>query len=135
MLRHAAIVLLVAFQLGDAVAQATSELYRLDIKETGGKKGRKLEMSFKEVERQAESSVVDITHVSGSGADSAVAILKGMCGLARARGQKYFQYSAEAPGSDRYLVSFPKTVAPSDVNPTEVRNKVISLADCELVNL
>jgi hypothetical protein len=134
MIRHAAIALLVALQLGDALAQATNELYRLEIKEAG-KKGQKLEMSFREVERQEDSSVVDITHISGNGADSTVAILKGMCGLARVRGQKYFQYSAEAPGSDRYLVSFPKTVAPSDVNPTEVRNKVISLADCALVNL
>ncbi|UUZ47995.1 hypothetical protein LP420_33980 [Massilia sp. B-10] len=69
--------------------------------------GKVLNMAFQEVSRTETSSSVQITRRSGGSVSSSMFILRGMCGVARARGKQFFVTERVAGESDRLTVNFP----------------------------
>ncbi|UUZ53592.1 hypothetical protein LP419_33465 [Massilia sp. H-1] len=87
--------------------------------------GKVLNMAFQEVSRTETSSSVQITRRSGGSVSSSMFILRGMCGVARARGKQFFVTERVAGESDRLTVNFPASAPES--------GKVFTLAQCEMM--
>ncbi|MGK5010762.1 hypothetical protein [Janthinobacterium sp. MDB2-8] len=108
------------------VTQAADlQLFRLIIPVTPVENGKILDMEFKEVAREADSSTVRATRRSGGSVSSSMFILRGMCGLARSRGKQHFVTEQLAGESNQYKVTFPET--PPDPG------KGFTIAQCELL--
>lgn len=116
-----ALVLLIPF----AAQAAEPQLFHLAVTDVPVENGKLLNMEFQEVKREEGSSTVQITLRSGGSVSSSMFILRGMCGLARSRGQQYFVTQQVVGDSKRFIVSFPET-APEP-------GKGFTMAQCELM--
>jgi hypothetical protein len=114
-----------------------AELVYLSIKDAPAENGKKREMEFREIERTAEASVVEVTMVSGGSVSSSMFTMRGMCAITRARGAKYFSTQRIASNPTRYKVVFPADPPPAGPEPSNTYNpqRVISVADCQLLRM
>lgn len=113
--------------LAAPIAQAgDSELFHLVVKDVPVENGKVLDMEFHEIERNAEASTVQITRRSGGSVSSSMFILRGMCGLARARGaQNFTPVRIAGEEKERFTVSFSQD--PPDAG------KGFTMAQCALL--
>ena len=123
---HRIIALAILALLTPFAAQAAdTPLFHLAVADVPVENGKILNMEFQEVKREAETSTVQITRRSGGSVSSSMFILRGMCGMARARGKQNFVAEQIAGDSNRFTVSFPAT-------PPEA-GKGFTMAQCELM--
>ena len=117
------------------VAQTTTpELFQLSVKDVPVENGKKLEMKFEEIERNAEFSTVQITFVSGGSVSSSMFVIRGMCGVAKARGMEYFRASSVSEHPRQYRMTFPASASSAELNPSKATDKVWSRAECSMLN-
>jgi hypothetical protein len=126
---------LVALSVDTATAQSSADLVRLTTKDVPIEDGKQLNMTFAEIRRAPDASMVEVTYPLGaSAAPSSMFILKGMCSIAESRGKQYFKAVQLSKKPLRFGVTFPEDAGPSDPNPASVTGKVFSLAECALLN-
>ncbi len=87
---------------------ADTKLFQLSVAEVPAENGKVLNMEFQEVAREPASSTVLITRRSGGSVSSSMFILRGMCGLARARGKQNFVTEQLAGDTSHFTVTFPE---------------------------
>jgi len=111
--------------LGPLPAQAADPaLFHLAVKDAPVENGKVLDIEFKEVERTPDASTVRIIRRSGGSVSSSMFVVRGLCGLARARGQQYV--TGERIDKEHMRVTFPDT-------PPE-GGKGFTMAQCELLH-
>lgn len=100
-------------------------LFHLEVKDAPAENGKVLNMEFSETARTDANSTVLVTRRSGGSVSSSMFVLRGMCGLTRARDKQNFlpQAMPDQPGG--YLVTFPNIALPKD--------KGFSMAQCKLI--
>lgn len=111
--------------LASLPAQAADPaLLHLAVKDVPVENGKVLDIEFTEVERTPDASTVRIVRRSGGSVSSSMFVVRGLCALARARGQQYV--AAERVGKETMRVTFPAT-------PPEPE-KGFTMAQCELLH-
>lgn len=102
-----------------------SPMFELHIKDAPAENGKVLNMDFSETARTDENSTVLVTRKSGGSVSSSMFVLRGMCGLARARKKQNFlpQPVPGQPGG--YIVTFPDAPPPKD--------KGFSMTQCDSI--
>jgi hypothetical protein len=116
------------------VAQTTPELVQLSVRDVAVENGKSLEMTFKEIERTPEFSMVQITFVSGGSVSSSMFVIRGMCAVAKARGEQYFRASQASKDPWRYRMTFLTSASPAELRPANGADKVFSRAECSMLN-
>jgi hypothetical protein len=116
---------------------ATPELYVLEMKNTLAENGSVVTRTFREVERRPTSSVVDVVTETGNSVSSFTFVLRGMCGVTRARGEQYFTSKTLSGSPMRIEIVFQKS-APDPASfgrlePEPGKEKVFSMAECDLL--
>lgn len=131
-MRKCFVAALLALSAATAAAQTSADLVRLTARDVPIENGKQLNMTFEEIRRAPDASLVEVT--SGSAGPSTMFILKGMCSIAESRGKQYFRAVQLSKKPLRFGVSFPEDAGPSDARPAGVTEKVFSLAECALLN-
>lgn len=120
---------------GAAFAQSSADLVRLSARDMRIEGGKQSDMTFLEVRRAPDASLVEVNSVPSGAAPSSMFILKGMCSIAESRGKQYFRVVQVSKKPLRFGVTFPEDAGPSDVSqPAGVTDKIFSLAECSLLN-
>ena len=112
-------------------AAADPALYSLAVQGAPVENGKTLNMSFRELKRDAEQSVVEVTRTSGGSVSSSLFVVRGMCGLMRARGEENFASEPVPKQSMQYRVSFPKVAKAKE--PDGRGQLAFSAAQCSLL--
>jgi hypothetical protein len=117
---------------------ATLELYALEMNDALADDGRVVTRTFREVERRPTSSIVDLVTEAGSSVSSFTFVLRGMCGVARARGEQYFTGRTLSRSPIRMEITFQKS-APDPASfgrlePEPGKEKVFSMAECDVLD-
>jgi hypothetical protein len=134
-MRKCLVAALVALVANGAHSQSSADLVHLSAKDVPVENGKPLDMTFQEIKRGADDSLVEVTPDSGGSAEPAsMFILKGMCSIAESRGKQYFRAVQVSKKPLRFGVTFPEDAGPADVKPANVTDKVYSLAECALLN-
>ena len=110
---------------------AEPALYLLAVQDAPVENGKKLNMSFRELTRETNQSLVEVTRTSGGSVSSSLFIVRGMCGLMRARGEEKFVSEAVPKQSEQYRVTFPKATEASE--PYGRGQLAFSVAQCSLL--
>ena len=115
-----------------AAPLATTELVRLSVKQSPVENGKLLNMEFQEIERVDSHSVAQVTFVSGGSVSSSMFVLRGMCAVARARGEKYFNSERIPSATTRYKITFPQDRPPPSPGAitSPDANRAFSTDDC-----
>lgn len=100
-------------------------LFELHVKDAPAENGKVLNMDFAETARTDENPTVLVTRKSGGSVSSSMFVLRGMCGLARARNKQNFFPQAVPGKPGGYIVTFPDTAPPKD--------KGFSMAQCDSI--
>lgn len=88
------------------VHAADPAFFHLAVKDVPVENGKILDMEFQETARGPSSSTILITRRSGGSVSTSMFIMRGMCGVARARGQQNFIVERSAGEGERYTVTF-----------------------------
>lgn len=108
-----------------AAQAAEPPLFHLSVADAPVENGKVLDMEFEEVQRDEATSTVQVTRRSGGSVSSSMFVLRGMCGLARARGKQNFAIRPVDGDKTRFMVTFPD--APPAVG------KFFTMAQCDLM--
>lgn len=92
------------------VAIRAADLYSQSVQNRPAENGKLLTMTVREIERTDEASLMAVELVSGGSVSSAVYIVKGMCGIMKARGEHNVVSEELKHGPARYRLTFPATV-------------------------
>ena len=96
-----------------------------------GKGGAQVSMKFEEVDRTEANSVVEVSGVAPDSDLSTGFLLNGMCGLATARGERYFQARQIDTDPLTFEVVFPKTMPNSAAAPVNgIAPSVFPVSQC-----
>ena len=117
---------------GEPRAAASEELYVLSIKDKPAQNGKTLDMVFREIKREPESSLVEI-EISGEDKSAWVPMLQGMCGLMQARLHKSAVSEQISVQPLRFLLTFPDNPKIDDRHPGPPR-LVLTEKECSVVN-
>ena len=109
-----------------ATHAADPALYRLAIADVPVENGKILDMEFHETARDDHASTVRIVRRSGGSVSSSMFILRGMCGLMRARGKENVVPERLPGDGERFTVTFPD--APPEAG------KGFTKAQCDLMH-
>lgn len=116
---------------------AEPALYSFAVEDRPVENGKQLNMSFRELTREIARSFVEVTRVSGGSVSSSMFIVRGMCGLMRARGEENFvseavpKRSEQAAQIEQYRVTFPKVAIATE--PPGRKQLAFSAAQCLLL--
>ena len=108
-------------------------LFELSVVDVPAENGKRLNMSLREIERQPDYSLVEVEFKSGGSVSSSMFVVRGMCGLAKARDEKFLQVKEISRGPTRYHVTFPKT--PADEELKGPKKSVFSSDECALISV
>ena len=125
-------VVLLALNVGWAAAP---ELFSLEIKDAPVENGKAMTWTFHEIERRPTSSIIEVVTETGASISGFTFLIRGMCGMAKARGEQFFTAKELSRSPVRIEVLFQKT-APDPaslgrLDPGE--QKVFSMAECDMV--
>lgn len=96
-----------------------------------GESGKWVTMKIEEVDRTDSTSVVEVSGASRDTDSTAAFLLGGMCRLAKARGQRYFQAREIDSDPLTFEVTFPKTAPNSAVVPlSAIAPNVFPVSHC-----
>lgn len=112
-----------------STAFAADALVHLETKGENAENGKSIDMEFTEVERRSDTSIVQVIFRSGGSVSSSLFILRGMCSVARARGERYFKSTRLPAPEGRYIVGFPQD-APSAYQAAP-SGEVFSVLQCD----
>ena len=134
-----AMALLIMFATGLAHAQATGEpraaasdeLYVLSVKDRPVENGKTLNMVFREIKREPESSLVEI-EISGEDRSAWAPMLQGMCGLMQSRLHKSAISEQISVQPLRFLLTFPDNPKIDDRRPGPPR-LVLTEKECSAI--
>lgn len=90
-----------------AVLAAEPTLFHLAVKDVPVENGKVLDMELQELARAPDTSAVLVTRRSGGSVSTSMFIVRGMCGVMRARGKQNFVTERVAGEGERYTVTFP----------------------------
>jgi hypothetical protein len=124
-----------ALSANAAFAQIGADLVHLSAKDMPPENGKQPDITFEEIKRAPDASLVEITSASGGAAvPSSMFILKGMCSIAESRGKQYFRAVQISKKPLRFGITFPEDAGPADVKASSFTDKVYSVAECALLN-
>ena len=112
-----------------ALSVSAAEMVHLVVKGQPAENGKILNMEFREVERTADASIVEVTFISGGSVSSSMFVLKGQCAVARARGKNYFKSQELTDRPNAYRMTFP-TQAAGDLE-TRLKSGIWAASDCK----
>jgi hypothetical protein len=115
-----------------AAAQTTApgKLVRLSIDEPASARAKPLKIDFTEIQREADSSIIEINLISGSSVASSMFILKGMCTVMKSRSERFFQSKQIEKNPIRYRITFPKRAL--NTAPGDEAEKIFSVQECQM---
>jgi hypothetical protein len=124
--------LLSAIVLAPILAMAAdAPFFTFNISGPLGKGGAQVSMKFEEIDRTDANSVVEVSGVAPNSDLSTGFLLNGMCGLATARGQRYFQAKQIDTDPVTFEVVFPKTAPNSASVPLNgIAPNVFPVSQC-----
>ena len=132
--RPVAAVLITLLTAGVHVATfGQSSLVTLQVDEPASGGGKPLKMSFAELQREVDYSLVEVVFISGASVPSSMFVLKGMCAVMRARSERFVQTELVGSNPTRYRVTFPRQVDGSDLRGSD--KKAFSEQECSLLKL
>lgn len=128
-------VVLVMALMPTLVLSAGDALFRTTMSWVPDSDGQQLKLAFEEVDRTSDISVVEVSgaakQTSSQMDRSAGFILRGMCGLAKARKQRFFQAKEIDKDPLTYEIRFLATGPASDARPSDaLAPNVYSVAFC-----
>lgn len=123
-----ALMLTTAFAHG-----ADAPLYQLSVNGERVENGKTLNMKFQEISRGADHSIVEVTFVSGGSVSSSMFVLRGDCGVARSRGEKFFKVVPLSQNPSRYRLQFQRQASEAELRPAAIADKIFSVAECEMM--
>lgn len=96
-----------------------------------GEGGKWVTMKLEEVDRTDTTSIVEVSGTARSSDTSGSFLLNGMCGLAKARGQRYFQAKEIDNNPLTFEITFPKTAPNSASIPlSAITPNVFPVSQC-----
>ncbi len=96
-----------------------------------GKREAQVSMTFEEIDRTDSNSIAEVSGVAPNSDLSAGFLLNSMCGLAKARGQRYFQAKQIDTDPITFEVVFPRTAPNSSSDPVSgIAPNVFSVSRC-----
>ena len=113
------------------VAPSSSTLFQLSVSDATSENGKKLNMTFRELEREANWSLVEVTFTSGGSVASSMFILRGMCGVMRSRAEHYFTSTPIGNRASQYRMNFPRVASEQELRGQP--KKVFAEANCSLL--
>lgn len=116
---------------GSPASAAPAGLYVLSIKDQLAPNGKRVNLVFREVRREAESSVVEVEVADDAGGFASVYMLLGMCGLMNDRNQKGAVAEQLSEKPMRFGVTFP--THPTIDNRSGPPRLVFNETDCQTV--
>lgn len=132
-MRKCVVAVVAALAAHAALAQSSADLVHLSAKDVPVENGKQLDMSFEEIRRAPDNSLVEVTYPI-TARPSSMFILKGLCSIAESRGKQYFRAVLLSKKPLRYGVTFPEDAGQPDGRPASVTEKVFSVAECALLN-
>jgi hypothetical protein len=117
-----------------AGAVDNTNLVRLIYKDDSGQSSNRVLMEFSEIERTQAGSVAQVSAEAGGPVTSSLFTMRGMCAVARSRGEKFFSTTRISSNPSRYSIVFPQSqsAAPEKASAT---NRVVSLEECQLMGM
>ena len=112
-----------------AALVGAADLVHLVVKDQRVENGKILNMEFREIERAADASIVEVTFVSGGSVSSSMFILRGECAVARARGKNYFKSQEMPDRPNAYRITFPAAAA-ADLE-ARLKSGIWAASDCK----
>jgi hypothetical protein len=112
----------------EPVANAPETLFSLSVQVERAEDGKSLRMTIRETIRMPEFSIVDANVVSGDSKTSPLYLVRGFCGVMRARGQRLAVAEQIAARPVQYRLSFPNEASTEDTKGPP--RMVLSEADC-----
>jgi hypothetical protein len=116
-----------------ACPSASDGLFRLEVAGVAVENGKTLEMSFCETRREPAHSSVEVRFVSGGSVSSSLFILRGLCGLARERGEHHFQALREVASPWRFKVLFRREAGDEQITDAHAAEKVWAFDECAML--
>jgi len=97
----------------DAPASSPEALYRMSAEAMPAGNGKSLSLTVQEVKREAEFSIVDVEATSETARSPAASLLlvRGLCGLMLARGQKFAVAEQVSEQPIEFRMTFPESAA------------------------
>jgi hypothetical protein len=133
-MRKRVVAAIVALSANAAIAQTSADLVHLSARDMPAENDKQLDMTFEEIRRAPDASLVEVSYGRTGAVPSSMFILKGLCSIAESRGKQYFRAVQISKKPLRFGVTFPEDAGPSDVQAVRVTDKVFSLAECALLN-
>jgi hypothetical protein len=96
---------------------ADARLFTFNVSELADSSGTRVSMKFEEISRRATSSMVEMSGPTPGSDPPKGYLLGGMCGLAKARSQKYFQAKVVQAEPLMFEVTFPNFGPDSPTDP------------------
>jgi hypothetical protein len=84
-------------------------LFSLEIKDAPVENGKAMTWTFHEIERRPASSIVEVVTETGGSISGFTFLIRGMCGVAKARGEQFFTAKELSRSPVRVEVLFQKT--------------------------
>ncbi|HEU4852111.1 MAG TPA: hypothetical protein VFT37_08155 [Telluria sp.] len=129
-------ILAASILLANGAAAAVADpvqLYQLESDKRPVENGKVLDMQFREVERADGASTVEVIRTSGGSVSSSIFVLRGMCGLARARSASFFRAVPLSSTPMRLRVEFLETATDAQLRPVNPKEKVFSEPECRML--
>ena len=112
----------------EPAASAPEALFSLSVQVEHAEDGKALNMTVRETTRTPELSLVEARVVSGENKASLLYLVRGLCGVMQARGQKLAVSEQISEHPVQYRLSFPKTASVEDTKG--LPRMVLSESDC-----
>ena len=113
---------------------ADAPFYTFQMSGSLGPGGSEVSMRFEEIDRTEESSFVEVSGTNRSSDLSTGFLLNGMCGLAKARNQRYFQARGVQSEPLTFEVTFPQTAPNSASIPMSgMAPNVFPVSQCPVI--
>jgi hypothetical protein len=113
---------------------ADASFYSFSMSGPLGKGGAQVSMKFEEIDRTDTNSIVEVSGASPGSDLSTGFLLNGMCGLAKKRGQSYFQAKQVDTDPLTFEVTFPKTAPNSpSASLSGIAPNVFPVSQCPAV--
>jgi hypothetical protein len=112
---------------------ADAPLYQLSVNGERVENGKILNMTFQEISREADHSIAEVTFVSGGSVSSSMFALRGACGVARVRGEKFFKVVPLSKNPSRIRLQFQAQASEVELRPAVIADKVFSVSECAMI--
>lgn len=130
---QAQLIFAAALLVTGSPAPAGPGLYTLSTPGIEVENGKLLDMRYKELVREHDWSIVEVTFKSGGSVSSSMFVLGASCGLLCARGDKFFRIVILSRQPARFGLDFPCHPDPLELAPVKRADKVFSQHECALL--